>query len=111
MTETREILKGGRSRWYASSELRETSETAEFDLDFSAGERFEADRSGFIGPLHSWPEALADFARSHLIGNGAANSYIRDIVTDSEYLDVLKEFGIVGLVAYLAYNAFPLVLL
>lgn len=56
----------------------------------------------------TWPEALTDFARSPFIGNGPAKTYFGEIPTDSEYLDVLKEFGIIGLLVYLAYYALPL---
>jgi O-antigen ligase len=33
------------------------------------------------------------------------------VFTDSEYLDVLKEFGIIGFLSYLAYYFFPMRLL
>lgn len=59
----------------------------------------------------TWPDALVDFGRSPFIGNGPAKTYFGEIPTDSEYLDVLKEFGIVGFFVYLAYYALPLSLL
>jgi O-antigen ligase len=58
-----------------------------------------------------WRDAFSDFARSPWIGNGSAKVYFSGIITDSEYLDVLKEFGIVGFLPYMAYYIFPLFLL
>lgn len=58
-----------------------------------------------------WPDAETDFARSPFVGNGPAKTYFSDIITDSEYLDVLKEFGVVGFLPYLAYYALPLFLI
>ena len=58
-----------------------------------------------------WVDAANDIARSPWIGNGSAKEYFADIITDSEYLDILKQFGIVGFLAYSAYYFFPLYLL
>jgi len=58
-----------------------------------------------------WVEAGKDIARSPFVGNGPAKAIYSDIITDSEYLDILKEFGVVGLLAYLCYFLFPLYLL
>lgn len=55
-----------------------------------------------------WPEASEEIAISPLLGHGPAKVIFSDIVTDSEYLDVIKEFGIVGLLAYLAYYIYPM---
>lgn len=55
-----------------------------------------------------WRDAGHDFIQSPLFGHGPAKTIFGDIVTDSEYLDVLKEFGIVGFFAYIAYYFFPL---
>jgi O-antigen ligase len=58
-----------------------------------------------------WVDAAHDIARSPWIGNGSAKEFFGDIITDSEYLDMLKQFGIVGFFVYLAYYIFPLHLL
>jgi O-antigen ligase len=58
-----------------------------------------------------WPEARAQFFQSPVLGHGPAKVIFSDVVTDSEYLDVLKEFGVVGFAAYLAYLCYPLWLL
>jgi len=58
-----------------------------------------------------WVDAAHDVARSPWIGNGSAKEFFGDIITDSEYLDMLKQFGVVGFSVYLAYYLFPLYLL
>jgi hypothetical protein len=58
-----------------------------------------------------WVDAARDIARSPWIGNGSAKEFFGDIITDSEYLDTVKQFGIVGFSVYLAYYFFPLYLL
>jgi len=58
-----------------------------------------------------WVDAASDIARSPLIGNGSAKAYFADTITDSEFLDVLKQFGIVGFSVYLAFFIFPFYLL
>ncbi len=58
-----------------------------------------------------WVDAAHDIARSPWIGNGSAKEFFGDIITDSEYLDTAKQFGIVGFSVYLAYYFFPLYLL
>jgi O-antigen ligase len=55
-----------------------------------------------------WRDAEREFFQSPFFGHGPAKTIFSDIVTDSEYLDVLKEFGIVGFFGYLAYYLFPL---
>jgi len=55
-----------------------------------------------------WIDATKDIARSPWIGNGSAKAYFADIITDSEFLDILKQFGVVGFSVYLAYYLFPL---
>jgi O-antigen ligase len=57
-----------------------------------------------------WKDAGNDFAQSPFVGHGPAKKIYTDIITDSEYLDVLKEFGIIGFCIYLAYYLFPLYL-
>ncbi len=58
-----------------------------------------------------WLDAADDIVRSPVLGFGPAKVFYTGVFTDSEYLDVLKEFGAVGLLAYLAYYVFPLTLL
>jgi hypothetical protein len=56
-----------------------------------------------------WLDALDDFYKSPILGRGPAKGIYADINTDSEYLGVLKEFGLLGLLSYLAYYVFPLI--
>ncbi len=58
-----------------------------------------------------WLDAADDIVRSPVFGFGPAKILYTGVFTDSEYLDVLKEFGAVGLFAYLAYYLFPLTLI
>ncbi len=58
-----------------------------------------------------WLDAANDFVRSPFVGFGPAKSFYTGVFTDSEYLDVLKEFGIIGFLPYLAYYFFPMFLL
>ena len=58
-----------------------------------------------------WRDAGKDFFESPFVGHGPAKKIYTDVITDSEYLDVLKKFGIVGFCIYLAYYLFPLYLL
>jgi O-antigen ligase len=58
-----------------------------------------------------WLDAANDFVRSPFVGYGPAKSFYTGVYTDSEFLDVLKEFGIVGFLPYLAYYLFPMFLL
>jgi hypothetical protein len=55
-----------------------------------------------------WPEAISDFQRSPLLGHGPAKIYFSGIYWDTEYLLVLKRFGIIGFLGYIAYYIFPL---
>lgn len=55
-----------------------------------------------------WRDAEREFSQSPFFGHGPAKAIFSDVVTDSEYLDVLKEFGILGFFGYLAYYLFPL---
>jgi O-antigen ligase len=54
-----------------------------------------------------WRGALADFFQSPLVGFGPAKVRFSGIITDSEYLDVLKQFGIVGFAAYISFFLYP----
>lgn len=58
-----------------------------------------------------WRDAADDFLRSPVLGYGPAKIFYTGVFTDSEYLDVLKEFGIIGFLPYLAYYFFPMLLL
>ena len=58
-----------------------------------------------------WRDAADEFLRSPLFGQGPAKTKFSDVFTDSEYLDVLKKFGIVGFLVYLGFFIFPLVVL
>jgi len=55
-----------------------------------------------------WPDASKEFLASPLFGQGPAKEIFTDVVTDSEYLDVLKQFGIIGFIAYFAIFIYPL---
>jgi len=55
-----------------------------------------------------WVHPLADFEQSPILGHGPAKSIYTGVITDSEYLDVLKKFGILGLLVYLGYFLLPL---
>lgn len=55
-----------------------------------------------------WLDAANDFVRSPFVGYGPAKSFYTGVFTDSEYLDVLKEFGVLGFLPYLAYYLFPM---
>jgi len=48
------------------------------------------------------------FLKSPFLGHGPAKSIFSEVITDSEYLDVLKEFGSVGFFAYLGYYLYPI---
>ena len=58
-----------------------------------------------------WRDAAGDFLQSPFVGHGPLKTTFAGIVTDSEYLDVLKEFGVIGFLAYIAYYLFPLFLM
>jgi hypothetical protein len=55
-----------------------------------------------------WLDALDDFGRSPVVGFGPAKVRFGGIVTDSEYLDVLKQFGLVGFAVYISFFLYPL---
>jgi hypothetical protein len=58
-----------------------------------------------------WVDAFDAFKQSPFFGRGPAKTIFNGIYTDSEYLDVLKRFGIIGFMSYIAYFLFPLFLL
>ena len=57
-----------------------------------------------------WQDALAFIATSPWLGHGPAKEVFSTVVTDSEYLDIVKQFGLVGFLPYLAYFFVPLAL-
>lgn len=58
-----------------------------------------------------WRDAGDDFSRSPFLGRGPAKTVFSSVVTDSEYLDVVKQFGMIGFLPYIAYYIFPLYLI
>lgn len=58
-----------------------------------------------------WRDAAADFVHSPFVGHGPVKIAFTGIVTDSEYLDVLKEFGAIGFLVYISYFLLPLTLM
>jgi O-antigen ligase len=63
-----------------------------------------------------FPLAWADFMKSPLVGHGPGKSFLwggagRGTYIDSEYLSVLREFGAVGFLVFLAYYLYPLYLM
>jgi O-antigen ligase len=79
-------------------------------------ERFEMLQSplrenSLRGRLDSaWPEAEGQFLQSPVFGHGPAKDLFTN-VTDSEYLVILKQFGIVGLIPYLCFYLVPLTMI
>jgi hypothetical protein len=55
-----------------------------------------------------WIEAGDYFLSSPWVGHGPAKTVFESVYTDSEYLDILKYYGIVGFLCYLAYFFWPL---
>lgn len=58
-----------------------------------------------------WKDATDQFVKSPIVGHGPAKVIFGDIATDSEYLDILKEYGMTGFVPYLCYFLVPLALI
>ena len=58
-----------------------------------------------------WRDAADDFLSSPVFGYGPAKIFYTGVFTDSEYLDVLKEFGLIGFPPYIAYYLVPMFLL
>ena len=54
-----------------------------------------------------WRDAGREIAQSPFLGHGPAKTVFSGVITDSEYLDVLKEFGLVGFFVYLGYYLYP----
>jgi hypothetical protein len=57
---------------------------------------------------HLWRDAEEEIAQSPFLGHGPAKTMFSGIFTDSEFLDVLKQFGFVGFSIYLLYFIYPL---
>ena len=55
-----------------------------------------------------WVVAGDYIAASPWVGHGPAKQLFDEAYTDSEYLDVMKQYGIFGLLTYLAYYLWPL---
>jgi O-antigen ligase len=55
-----------------------------------------------------WIEAGDYILSSPWIGHGPVKTVFETVYTDSEYLDILKYYGMVGLLCYLAYFFWPL---
>jgi O-antigen ligase len=55
-----------------------------------------------------WKDAADKFFESPLLGHGPAKIIFSNIYTDSEYLQILKQFGLVGMLPYLCYFLVPL---
>ncbi len=58
-----------------------------------------------------WKDAANQFLESPLLGHGPAKIIFSNVYTDSEYLQILKQFGVVGLIPYLCYFLIPLSLI
>jgi O-antigen ligase len=60
-----------------------------------------------------WLEAWSDFKSSPVFGHGPGKGFLvwNDRFIDSEYLNVLREKGVVGFVVFLAYYIYPLYLI
>lgn len=58
-----------------------------------------------------WLDAADQFWKSPVFGHGPARVIFTEVVTDCEYLQILKQFGIIGLVPYLCYYLVPLALI
>lgn len=58
-----------------------------------------------------WLDIWSDFSESPIIGHGPAKAVFTLGYADTEYLGVLREKGIVGLLAYLGYFLYPLFLI
>lgn len=50
----------------------------------------------------TWQEGFAQFSASPLIGNGPAKSLFSGTYIDSEFLDMLRAYGLIGFVIYLS---------
>jgi O-antigen ligase len=58
-----------------------------------------------------WLDAAGQFLQSPVFGHGPARVIFTNIYTDNEYLQILKQFGVVGLLPYLCLYLVPLAML
>lgn len=58
-----------------------------------------------------WVDALDYFHRSPIVGHGPAKTIFTGVYTDSEYLNILKFYGVVGFLPYIGYYLFPVFLI
>jgi O-antigen ligase len=58
-----------------------------------------------------WKDAANQFLESPVLGHGPAKIIFSNVYTDSEYLQILKQYGVVGLIPYLGYFLVPLSLI
>ena len=88
-------------------------------LVVSASNRATLDRFQMLQtPLHEkslrtrldvlWKDAIEQFLQSPVLGHGPARDIFTNVFTDSEYLQILKQYGLVGLVPYLCFFLVPL---
>jgi hypothetical protein len=55
-----------------------------------------------------WVQPWADFLQSPYLGHGPEKAVYTDVITDSEFLDIARKFGLAGFLVYLGYFLFPL---
>jgi hypothetical protein len=55
-----------------------------------------------------WQQEWSDFAESPIVGHGPAKAVFTSGFADSEYLAVLREKGLLGLVVFLGYYIYPI---
>lgn len=55
-----------------------------------------------------WKDEWRDFTESPIVGHGPAKAVFTLGYTDSEYLEVLRGFGLLGLLLYAGYYAVPI---
>jgi O-antigen ligase len=58
-----------------------------------------------------WLDAASLFLQSPVFGHGPARVLFTNIFTDCEYLQILKQFGVVGLLPYLCLYLVPLAMI
>jgi hypothetical protein len=58
-----------------------------------------------------WQDEWRDFTQSPFVGHGPAKSFYTQGFADSEYLGVLREKGLIGMVVFLGYYLYPLFLI
>jgi len=57
---------------------------------------------------HLWGDAADYFISSPWVGHGPNKQIFLDIYSDSEYLNVLKQYGVLGFIWYFAYYCWPI---